>query len=114
MDAIAHRETTEYMRLHGYRREPVSALAEPRSEMPARPGPLTDEAKMEASDAVRHREITAHIRLLEDTGSVFAPTTPSRASAHAAERVTELHRSGASIETAHRQITQDGFARLYE
>lgn len=109
MDAVAHRETTEFMRLHGYRREPVSGV-EHRHEAAARP---SADVKRQALDAVSHRETTAHIRLVEDASSVFAPTTPSRASAHAAERVDELHRAGIGIEAAHQQITQDGFGRLY-
>ena len=114
MDAVSHRETTEFMRLHGYSEQSISLFSAPAIAEPQGTSlPLNDAVKRQAMDAVAHRETTAHIRLMEDTGSVFTPSTPSRASAHAAERVSELHRSGAATDAVQQQVTQDGFGRFY-
>ena len=114
MDAVSHRETTEFMRMFGFSERGASLFSAPLNEpKTARHAPITDEVKREAMDAVAHRETTAHVRLVRDTGSVAVPATPSPASRHAAERVTELHSAGTALDAVQRQITQDGFGRLY-
>lgn len=115
MDAVEHRETTAFMRQYGYREASLSSTGSSPAKACERPsGPLTDEVKLLAMDAIAHRETTAQIRLVEHTGVVFAPATPSPASRHAAQRVSELHRSGAAIDAVQREVTQEGFAHFYE
>lgn len=115
MDAVSHRETTEFMRRYGYSTDSISLFsATPAAQKSSASGPLNDNVRRLAMDAVTHRETTAHIHLVEHSGSVFAPTTPSRTSHHSAQLVNDLHRSGAEIDAVQRQVTQDGFGRSYE
>jgi hypothetical protein len=112
MDAVSHRETTAFMHLYGYSSDGASVFSRSGDADPAK-SRLSVDVKQQALDAVSHRETTAHIRLVEDSGSVFAPTTPSRASADAAQRISDLHRTGICVDSVQRQITQDGFEKFY-
>lgn len=113
MDAVAHRETTDYMR----RFRPEDASHESLSQSfsahnqakEQRSKPIPDHVKRQAMNAIKHRETSSQISLMKDNGIIFAPTTPSREAQIAAQRVTDLHRKGLEVDRVHNEITRDDF-----
>lgn len=109
MDAVSHRETTAYMRSLGYSEAMAFSAPALRAGEGQPAGPLSDEAKRMAMDAISHRETAAQITLMRETGSVCMPSTPSRESMRAAERVAMLQRAGVSAAAIQSQLTHDNF-----
>jgi hypothetical protein len=117
MDAVSHRETTAQIR--AYRDSGVTASPSFTPVMPvdnAKAGyqPITPEIRKQAMDAVAHKETTAQIRLVKDSGTITPPHTPSRKTTMMAERVAELHKSGQSVDAIQQKMTKDNFGREHE
>ena len=114
MDAVSHQETTAQIRL--YSNNPDAApksFNEPSKEPPARVqrGPIPDDVKRQAMDAVAHKETTAQIRLVKDNGSLSPTPTPNKESTKAAEKIAQMHRDGQGVDTVQDAATKDGFGR---
>lgn len=75
--------------------------------------PLTDEVKQKALSAVGHPSVREHVRMLEDTGSVRPPHTPSTRSRYMGEHVSNLYRTGRDAHEMHQKVTQNHFGREY-
>jgi len=84
-------------------------------------GPLTDEIRQQAREAVAQREDTAHTRIAHlhlvkdsDLGSLSPGVTPSFKSRVISERVAELHKTGHSANMVQQTMSKDNFGREYE
>lgn len=111
MDAVAHKETTAFIRSYGATEVPEQRLFTHAQTPGPERRPIPDAVKRQAMDAVSHGETATQIRLVRDTGSVTPPITPGRESERIAGKVHQLHREGQEMERTHRTMTQDGFGR---
>ena len=114
MDAVSHKETTAQIRL--YSQNPNAApklFNEPPKESPTlvQRGPIPDDVKRQAMDAVSNKETTAQIRLVKDNGSMSPTPSPNKESTKAAEKIAQMHRAGQDPDTVQNAMTKDGFGR---
>ncbi len=114
MDAVSHRETTAQIRAFqdsGIEAAPGFTPV----EIPQGPtGPLTDEIRRKAMDAVSHSETMAAVRQVEMPDSIRPDHTPSVKNTIIAERIAEMHKTEMSIGAIQQSITKDNFGRENE
>ena len=112
MDAVAHKETTDWIRHHSNDNAPGQVF---NREQPAPIGrsvdSLPDAVKKQAMDAVSHAETKAQIRLVsvsEISGPLHSPT---RDGLKASQQIAQMHRTGQDADAVHSSVTKDGFGR---
>jgi hypothetical protein len=113
MDAVAHKETTDWIRHYSNDNAPKPLFSQPPREASATKGigTLSEDAKKQAMDAVSHAETKAQIRLVS-VSEIDAPLhSPTRDGLKASQQIAQMHRAGQDADRVHRTATKDGFAR---
>jgi hypothetical protein len=118
IDVVSHPETAKQLSLYrnnAARASPSDTFNAPTKSAtaPAKSGEsrtIPDDVKKQAMDAVGHKETTAQIRLVKDSGSVL-PAGAGRQTNQVAERIASMHKDGHNADSIHRTATKDNFDR---
>ena len=119
MDAVNHKETTAQIRMYRNNDAADTTSSSAQKNAPASRGqggveqstrtPIPEHVKMQAMDAVGHKETTGQIRLVKENGSPTPPAGPARDTDRTGEKIAQMQRSGHSADAVHAQVTKDAF-----